>query len=88
MHQVVNTNLFLLAEDSCLIFQHEDVDEIKKVLNSNFENIFDCFVSNELSIPVCEDNTKSILFASQPKIKSIKNNIKYREIEIKVNTSI
>ena len=50
MPQAVNSNLLLYADDSCLMFQHKDVEEIKKVLNNDFENICDWFVDNKLSI--------------------------------------
>ena len=70
MPQAVNSNLFLYADDSCLMFQHKEVEEIEKVLNNDFENICDCFVDNKLSIHFGEDKTKSILFASQRKIKT------------------
>ena len=73
MPQAVNSNLFLYADDSCLMFQHKEVEEIEKVLNNDFENICDWFVDNKLSIHFGEDKTKSILFASQRKIKNIKN---------------
>ena len=72
MPQAVNSNLFLYADDSCLIFQHKDVEEIKKVLDNEFENISNWFVDNKLSIHFGEDKTKSILFANQSKIKNIK----------------
>ena len=74
----------LHADDSCLIFQHEEVEEIERILNNDFENICDWFVDNKLSINFGEDNTNSNLFASQSKIKTIKKlNIKYQDIEIK-----
>ena len=77
MSQAVNSNLFLYADDSCLMFQHKGVEEIEKVVNNDFENICDWFVDNELSIHFGEGKTKSILFASQRKIKTIKKlNIK------------
>ena len=47
MHQAVKSNLFLYANDSCLIYQHRDVEEIEKQLNKDFENICDWFVDNK-----------------------------------------
>ena len=89
MPQAVNSNLLLYAHDSCLMFQHEEVEEIEKVLNNDFENICDWFVDNKLSIHFGEDKTKSILFASQRKIKTIKKlNIKYQDIEIKQHSQV
>ena len=72
MHQAVNPNLFLYADDSCLMFQHKEVEEIEKVLNNDFENICDWFVYNKLSIHFGEDKTKLILLVSQRKIRAIK----------------
>ena len=33
----VNPNLFLYADDSYLMFQHKEVEQIEKVLNNDFE---------------------------------------------------
>ena len=70
MGQAVNSNLLICADDSYPMFEHKDIEEIEKVLNN--ENICDWFVDNKLSIHFGENKTKSILFASQPKIKNIK----------------
>ena len=43
MSQAVKSNLFLYADDSCLIYQHRDVEETEKQLHKNFENVSDCF---------------------------------------------
>ena len=84
MPPAVNSNLFLYVDDSCLIFQHKDVEEIGKVSNNDFENICDWFVDNKLSIHFGEYKTKSILLTSERKIKNIKKlDIKYQDIEIK-----
>ena len=72
MPQTVKSNLFLCADDSCLMYQHRDVEEIEKQLNKDFENVCDWFVDNKLSIHFGEDKTKSILFASKRRIKSAK----------------
>ena len=86
MLQAVNSNLFLYADDSCLMFQHKEVEEIEKVLNNDFENICDWFVDNKLSIHFGEDK---ILFASQRIIKTVKKlNIKYQDIEIKQHSQV
>ena len=68
----VNSNLLLYGDNSCLMFQHKDIEEIEKVLNNDLENVCYWFVDNKLSIHVGEDKTKSILFASQHKVKNIK----------------
>ena len=56
MPQAVNSNLFLYADDSCLMFQHKEVEEIEKVLN----NDCDWLVYNKLSFHFGEDKTKSM----------------------------
>ena len=85
----MNSNLFLYAGDSCLTFQHKELEEIERTLNNDFENICDWFIDNKLSIHFGEDKTKSILFASQRKIKTIKKlNIKYQDIEIKQHSQV
>ena len=82
MPQAVKSNLFLYADDSCLMYQHRDVNEIKKELSKDFENVCNWFVDNKLSIHFGEDKTKSILFASKRKIKNARKlNVKYKNRE-------
>ena len=50
MPQAVKSNLFLYADDSCLVFQGKDVIEIEKQLNECFTNISEWFVDIRLSI--------------------------------------
>ena len=45
--QAVNSNFFLYADDSCLMFQHKEIEEIERVLSNDFENICDWFVGNK-----------------------------------------
>ena len=50
------------ADDTCLVCQHKDINEIEKQLNKDFESICDWFVDNKLSIHFGDDKTKSIYF--------------------------
>ena len=89
MAQAVKSNLFLYADDSCLIFQGKDLKEIKKQLNEDFTNICEWFVDNRLSIHFDEYKTKSILFASKHKIKKVpKLKINYKNIQIKHHSKV
>ena len=72
MTQAVKLNLFLYANDSCLMYQHRDVEKIEKQLNKDFEYISDWFVDNKLRIHIDEEKSKTILFASKRKIKTTK----------------
>ena len=60
MPQAVKSNLLLYTDDSCILYQHKEVHEIKKQLNKDLENIYDFFVYNAPSIHFREDKTKSI----------------------------
>ena len=71
MSEVVKCDLFLNADDTCLVCQHKDIEKIENQLNDVFCNIYDWFVDNKLSIHFGEDKTKSILFASKFKRKNI-----------------
>ena len=89
MPQAVKSNLFLYADDSCLMYQHRDVEKIEKQLNKDFENVCHWFVDNKLSIHFGGDKTKSILFASKRKIKSGRElNVKYKNIKIKQHSQV
>ena len=41
MSQAVKFNHLLYADDTCLVCQHKDINEIEKQLNKDFENICD-----------------------------------------------
>ena len=71
MPQVVKYDLLLYADYTCLIFQHEDISEIEKILKKNFSSLCDWFVDNKLSIHFGEEKTKSMLFKQQTQGKKI-----------------
>ena len=77
-------NLFLYADDSCLVHQHNDVSKIEQNLKKNFLNICDWFVNNALSIHLGEDKTKCILFGTKQKLnKTVSLDIRYYTMQIK-----
>ena len=71
MSPAVKCYLSLYADDTCLVYQHKNINKIENQLNEDFSNICNWFVDNELSIHSGEDKTKSILFASKIKRKNI-----------------
>ena len=73
MPQAVSCDLLLYADDSCLVFQANDVNEIEFKLNQDFNNLCDWFVDNKLSIHFGEDKTKSIIFGNQQKLRNLRN---------------
>ena len=82
--QAVNCDLLLQADDTGLIFQHEDINILEYQLNKNFSYICDWFVDKKLSIHFGEDKTKSILFAPSNKCKKLcKRNTSYGSLKIK-----
>ena len=50
MPESVSCDLLLYADDSCLVFSHNDITEIENQLNKDFNSIWDWFVDNKLSI--------------------------------------
>ena len=84
MPQAVDCDLFLHADNTYLLYQHKNLDQINKELTKNSCNICDWFVDNKLSIHFGEDKTKSILFSTKNKKKKIGTlEIKYGNINIK-----
>ena len=62
----------LYADDSCNLYQHKEVDEIKKQLNKDFEGTCDWFVDNKLSVNFGEDKSKLVFLASKRRSKNIR----------------
>ena len=54
---------YLYADDNCIFYQHEDVENIENVLNKEFSSLCQWFIDNKLSIHFGEDKTKSVLFS-------------------------
>ena len=46
------------ADDTCIVFQHKNVTEIKKQLRRDFSTFYDWFVDDKLSIHFGQDKTK------------------------------
>ena len=89
MPQAVETDLFLYADDTGLVFQHKDINKMNEQLNKDFHNISFWFMDNKLSIHFGEDKTKCILLASKQKIKRAgKLEIPFNNIEIKQYSSL
>ena len=89
MPQAINCELLLYADDSCLVYQHKEVEVIERQLNENFSNICEWFLDNKLSIHFGEDKTKSILFATKHRLKQVSPlHIKYHDINIKQHSKV
>ena len=89
MPQAVDCDLLLYADDSCLVFRDNNINEIEKQLNKNFNSLCDWFVDNKLSIHFGEDKTKSILFGRKNKRSGSKElDIRRGDIKIKQYTSV
>ena len=84
MKPAVDCDLFLYADDSCFVYQHNDVSKIEQNLNKNFSNICNWFVDNKLSTHFGEDKTKCILFGTKQKLnKTGSLSIRHSTIQIK-----
>ena len=84
MPQAVDCGLFLYADDTCLLFQHKDLERVKEELTKNFCNICDWLVDNKLNIHFGEDKTKSILFSTKNRKRKIGTlDIQYDDVKIK-----
>ena len=89
MPQAIKSSLLSYVDDSCMLYQHNEVDEIEKQFNKDFENICEWFVDKELSIHCGEDITKSILFASKRRSKNVRQlKIRYIHINIKQHSQV
>ena len=84
MPQAVVSDSLLYADDTCIVFQHENVTEIKKQLLKHFSSLCDWFVDNKLSVHFSQNKTKSILFGTKHKLRNAKAlNLVYNGTETK-----
>ena len=88
MPKAVKSTL-LYADDSSILYQHKEVDEIEKHLNKDFEHFCGWHVDNKLNIHFSENKTKLILFASKRRSKCVRQlNIRYNHINIKQHSQV
>ena len=84
MPQAVVSDSLLYADDTCIVFQHENVTEIEKQLLRDFSSLCDWFVDNKLGVHFGQDKPKTILFGTKHKLRNAKAlNIVYNGTEIK-----
>ena len=82
MKQAADCDLFLYADDSCIVYQHKIVKEIER--NLNFSDVCDWFVNNKLSIHFGENKTKCMLFGTKGRLNKVSSlDITYGEIHMK-----
>ena len=87
--QAVVSDSLLYADDTCIIFQHENVTEIEKQLLKDFPSLCDWFVDNKLSVHFGQDKTKSILFGTKHKLRNAEAlNIVYNGTEIFISNAL
>ena len=81
MSHAVESNLYLYADDSCLLFQHTEVTEIRTQLTKDFSNVYDWFLDNQISTHFEKDKTKPILFIFRGKLVEGLD-VRYKETNI------
>ena len=78
-----HSDLFLYADDSCIVFQSKDINNVQDKLTQDFSELCDWFVDNKLSIHFGQDKTKCIIFGTKRKLSKIENfSISYDSISI------
>ena len=60
--QAVVSDSVLYSDDTCIVFQHENVTEIEKQLLRDFSSLCDWSVDNKLSVHFDQDKTKFIWY--------------------------
>ena len=57
-----NCDLRLYADDTCILYNYQNVKFIERNSNYDFNSLCEWFIDNKLSVHFGEDKTKSILF--------------------------
>ena len=86
MPQAVQSDLFLYADDTCLVYSNKSASVVEDRLLTDFNSLCDWFEDNKLSIHLGVDKTKSILFSKRKKKENIL--IYRRDIKIIQNTKV
>ena len=71
MPQAVDCDLFLYADDTCLLFQDKDLEQVKAELIKNFSNYMWLVSRKQVEIHFGEDKTKSVLFSTKKRKRKI-----------------
>ena len=82
MSQAVDSDLLLYADDTCLVFQHNDIRFL--FAKSRFFNLNWLVIDNKLSLHFGEEEKKSILFSPKRKSRTTGQiDISYKDVKIK-----
>ena len=71
----------LYADDTCIYYQHSDIQKIENVLNKELSSLCEWFIDNKLTIHFGQDKTKAFLFTRN--ITEAKLNICFQDHSIK-----
>ena len=89
MPKSVDCNLYLYADDTCLVFSDDNLKSIESSLNRNFDSLCDWFIENKLSIHFGEEKTKCIVFGTKKRLKNLDElKIRHKDIRIKQHKSV
>ena len=89
MQQASDSTILLYADDSCIISQHKNVQDIERQLNKDFSNVCTWFIDNKLSIHLGKEKTKCILFSPKQKKKEEKKlDIFHNDLKIQQYSSV
>ena len=77
---------YLYEDDTCIFYQHEEVEKTENILIKEFSSLCQWFIDNKLSIHFGEDKTKSILFSKTRGLKEI--NISFAGHSIKQHETV
>ena len=83
MPQAIDCDLFLYADNTCLLYQHKDLDQINKELKNFVTYVTGLSLTNR-AFTLGTIKTKSVLFSTKNKKRKIGTfEIKYGNINIK-----
>ena len=89
MPQVVNSDLLLYADDTCVMYRGKDIKMIEEQLSTDFSSICDWFIDNKLSVHFEEEKTKSVLFGTKRQLKKQRElYLRYGDIKIKQHSKV
>jgi len=69
VHAVSNAKSVLFADDTNLLFEHENLNQLQQIVNSELEDISKWFILNKLSLNI--EKTKFIIFRTASKMIQI-----------------
>ena len=81
------SEVLMFADDTVVFYLGKSAGEIESVLNSELENIFRCFIKNDLIVNLREGKTETLLFGTKRRLNMLHGKLALKFGPFEINST-